>query len=217
MAGSSGHKLLLPQWRADQPPVRKRQRASLTDALLAGEPSERTQALAELDQEVLSKTTIGPYESRLLVWRRICAKWDVPAFPLDDRNVRAVAASLKRGRYRSSEQYFSAAAAHQARRLHMTVPPHIRSIIRDCVRSIRRGLGPSALKDSFDLRCLAPSVLEGSGLFMVQFASCCGCIVGCSLLLHARDRDGFSFVITLGFSGRPFEYASPCPQEFVAG
>ena len=156
MAGSSGHK------RADQPPARKRQRASLTDALWAGEPSERTQAPAELDQEVLSKTTIGPYESRLLVWRRICAKWDVPAFPLDDRNVRAVAASLKRGRYRSSEHYFSAAASHQARRLHMTVPPHIRSIIRDCVRSIRRGLGPSALKDSFDLRCLAPSVLEGS-------------------------------------------------------
>ena len=153
---------VLPQWRADQPPVRKRQRASLSDALRAGEPAERAQALAELDQEVLAKTTVGPYESRLVVWRRLCAKWDVPAFPLDDRNVRAVAASLKRGRYRSSEQYFSAAASHQVRRLHMTVPAHVRSIIRDCVRSVRRGLGPAALKDSFDLRCLAPSVVEGS-------------------------------------------------------
>ncbi|CAE7460584.1 unnamed protein product [Symbiodinium microadriaticum] len=170
LTGPSGHKLLLPQWRADQPPVRKRQRASLSDALRAGEPFERNQALAQLDQEVLAKTTVGPYESRLVVWRRICAKWDVPAFPLDDRNVRAVAASLKRGRYRSSEQYFSAAASHQTRRLHMTVPAHIRSIIRDCVRSIRRGLGPSALKDSFDLRCLAPSVMEGSEFQAVSWS-----------------------------------------------
>ena len=105
-AGSDGSVLLLPQWRADQPPVRKRQRASLQEALLAGEPSNRALALEELDREVLAKTTMGPYESRLLVWRRICAQWEVPAFPLDERNVRAVAASLKRGRYRSSEQYF---------------------------------------------------------------------------------------------------------------
>ena len=106
VAGSSGSSLVLPQWRADQPPVRKRQRASLQEALLAGEPSNRAQALEELDKEVLAKTTMGPYESRILVWRRLCAKWELPAFPLDERNVRAVAASLKRGRYRSSEQYF---------------------------------------------------------------------------------------------------------------
>ena len=82
--------------------------------------------------------------------------------PLDDQNVRAVAASLKRGRYRSAEQYFSAAASFQARRLHSSVPPHIRACMRDCIRSIRRGLGPAALKDSFDLRLLASHVEEGS-------------------------------------------------------
>ena len=146
VAGSSGSSLVLPQWRADQPPVRKRQRASLQEALIAGEPSNRAQALEELDKEVLAKTTMGPYESRILVWRRLCAKWELPAFPLDERNVRAVAASLKRGRYRSSEQYFSAAASFQVRRLHMAVPAHLRAIIRDCIRSVRRGLGPSALK-----------------------------------------------------------------------
>ena len=162
MAGSSGSSLVLPQWRADQPPVRKRQRASLQEALLAGEPSNRAQALEELDKEVLAKTTTGPYESRILVWRRLCAKWELPAFPLDERNVRAVAASLKRGRYRSSEQYFSAAASFQVRRLHMPVPSHLRAIIRDCIRSVRRGLGPSALKDSFDLREISHAVVEGS-------------------------------------------------------
>ena len=111
---------------------------------------------------MLAKTTMGPYESSLLVWCRLCAQWEVPAFPLDERNVRAVAASLKRGRYRSSEQYFSAAASFQVRRLHLAVPSHVRAIIRDCIRSVHRGLGPSALKDSFDLRALSSAVVEGS-------------------------------------------------------
>ncbi|OLP77802.1 hypothetical protein AK812_SmicGene42098 [Symbiodinium microadriaticum] len=132
------------------------------EALLAGEPSNRALALEELDREVLAKTTMGPYESSLLVWCRLCAQWEVPAFPLDERNVRAVAASLKRGRYRSSEQYFSAAASFQVRRLHLAVPSHVRAIIRDCIRSVHRGLGPSALKDSFDLRALSSAVVEGS-------------------------------------------------------
>ncbi|CAE6912109.1 unnamed protein product [Symbiodinium sp. CCMP2592] len=162
VSGSRQGELLMPQWRADQPPVRKRRRASLADALTAGEPSERAKALEELDREVLAKTTIGPYESRILTWRQICAKWELPAFPLDERNVRAVGASLKRGRYRSSEQYFSAAASHQVRRMHTVVPGHIKAMIRDCVRSVRRGLGPSSLKDSFDLWSLASAVVEGS-------------------------------------------------------
>ena len=162
VAGSRRGELLMPQWRSNQPPVRKRRRASLADALLAGEPAERNRALEELDSEVLAKTTVGPYESRILVWRKLCAKWELPAFPLDERNVRAVGASLKRGRYRSSEQYFSAAASYQLRRLHLTVPSHVKAVIRDCVRSVRRGLGPSELKDSFDLWDLAPAVAEGT-------------------------------------------------------
>ena len=75
---------------------------------------------------------VGPYESRILIWHRICAKWELTAFPLDERNVRAVGASLKTGRYRSSAQYFSAAAFYQARRMHTVVPPHVRAIVRDC-------------------------------------------------------------------------------------
>ena len=94
---------------------------------------EKARTLEELDNEILATTTVGPYESRLQVWRRLCVKWEVFAFPLDHENVRAVGASLKRGRYRSAEQYYSAAASFQARRLHSSVPAHIRACMRDCI------------------------------------------------------------------------------------
>ena len=80
LAGPTGPALTLPQWRSDAPPVRKRQSASFNEALRAGEPSERAKALEELDSEILATTTIGPYESRLQVWRRLCAKWEVSPF-----------------------------------------------------------------------------------------------------------------------------------------
>ena len=118
--------------------------------------------MAELDQEILASTTWGPHESRLQVWHKLCSKWEVNAFPLDHTNIRAVGASLKWGRYRSAERYYSAAATFQSRRLHCAVPAHLRASIRDCIRSIRRGLGPAELKDSFDLMQLGPSVREGS-------------------------------------------------------
>ena len=42
------------------------------------------------------------------------------------------------------------------------VEPYVRFIIRDCIRSIRRSLGPSALKDSFDVCALGTLVDESS-------------------------------------------------------
>ncbi|CAE7815603.1 unnamed protein product [Symbiodinium sp. CCMP2592] len=162
LLAAPGDGAVLARHRADLPPVRKRQRASFDLAMQAAAPSERARALQELDDEVLARTTIGPMESRLLVWRRLCEAWEVTAFPLDDKNVRAVGASLKRGRYRSAAQYYSAAVSFQVRRLHIALQPYIKALIRDCVRSIKRGLGPSALKDSFDVCLLAPHVQPGT-------------------------------------------------------
>eukprot|EP00439_Symbiodinium_sp_Y106_P035487 s3692_g4.t1 len=160
--GSGDAPLTLPQQRDDLPPVRKRKRASFADAVAAAAPEERARALQELDDDVLAKSTVGPMESRLLVWRRLCEAWEVPSFPLDEKNIRAVGASLKRGQYRSAAQYYSAAVSFQARRLRLSLPPFAKALIKDCIRSIRRGLGPAALKDSFSLLMLAPHVRDGS-------------------------------------------------------
>eukprot|EP00438_Fugacium_kawagutii_P019770 Skav203660 [mRNA] locus=scaffold2755:70323:71909:- [translate_table: standard] len=66
-------------------------------------------------------------------------------------SVRCSAASMKAGHYRSAHLYFQAAMGYQVRQLGTLVDPLVRSTVRDCVRSIRRGLGPSRLKDSFDV------------------------------------------------------------------
>ena len=81
--GSGGASVVLPRQRDDLPPVRKRKRASFAYA------EERARALQELDDDVLAKSTVGPMESRLLVWRRLCEAWEVPSFPLAEKNIRA--------------------------------------------------------------------------------------------------------------------------------
>ena len=57
--------------------------------------------------------------------------------------------------YRSAAVYFQAILGYQARHLHVAVEPIHRSAIKDAVRSIRRGLGPAGLKDSFDVSYLS--------------------------------------------------------------
>lgn len=57
---------------------------------------------------------------------------------------------MKLGGYRSAAVYFQAVCSHQQRALRTPIPSIIRCCIRDCVRSILRGLGAARLKDSFD-------------------------------------------------------------------
>ena len=61
----------------------------------------------------------------------------------------AVAASLKRGGYRSAKQYFNSALQHQQRHLRQQVEPAVRHAIRDAAWAIWRGLGPDKLQDAF--------------------------------------------------------------------
>ena len=73
--------------------------------------------------------------------------------------IKCIGASLKAGCYRSANLYFQAAINFQLRHLREPVHPLLRSTVRDVVRSIRRGLGPSKLKDGFDPLQLA-NVIE---------------------------------------------------------
>ncbi|CAE6943486.1 unnamed protein product [Symbiodinium sp. CCMP2592] len=66
------------------------------------------------------------------------------------------------GSYRSCAQYFSAVVKHQERELRIPVSDLLSGLIRDCKRSILRGLGPEQLKDSFDVWSLRPLLQESS-------------------------------------------------------
>ena len=137
--------------RGDLPPVgNMSRRASFTLALKAAQPNNRKRALADLDQDVVARSSAPSQESRLRTFRSLAAAWEVAPFPLSVESIRCVAASLKAGGYRSSQLYFQAAINYQLGSIHETVHPLIRSLIRDMNRSIKRGLGPSQLKHGFD-------------------------------------------------------------------
>ncbi|CAE7942077.1 unnamed protein product [Symbiodinium sp. KB8] len=145
-----------PVRRTDLPPMPTRKRASFADSMAAARPENRESAMKRLHQDVLAQTTQGPLSSRVKTWHEWCRAWGVLPFPLDANNISCAAASMKAGSYRSCAQYFSAAIKHQERNLHIRVDDVLRQLIKDCRRSILRGLGPESLKDAFDVAALRP-------------------------------------------------------------
>ena len=143
-------------FRRDLPVQRSGQhRASLTAALVAAHPNNRRESLRLFEQDILANSTNPSQDSRVKTYKSICRAWQVEAFPLTLESIRCFGASLKAGGYRSAAVYFQAVLGYQARHLQVAVDPIHRSAIKDAVRSIRRGLGPAGLKDSFDVSYLS--------------------------------------------------------------
>ena len=126
-------------------------RASLAAALEAAQPNQRQKSLEALDQDVLARSTAPSVEARLRTYLAVCRAWEVDPWPLSAENVRAFAASLKQGGYKSAGAYFQVICTYQQRELRTPVPQLLRQCIRDYLRSIQRGLGVDKLKDSFNL------------------------------------------------------------------
>ena len=152
ITGRSDHPVL---W---QPESLAGSRASFTLALQAAEPNQRKRSLEDLERDVLAQSTRPSQESRVRTFLAICTAWEVVPFPLTPECVKAVGASLKAGRYRSSHLYFQAAINHQIRRYGLTVEPFIRALIKDVNRSVKRGLGPARLKAGFSIFSIAALV-----------------------------------------------------------
>ena len=133
-------------------------KASLTLALAAAQPNQRKRSLEALDADVLAHSTKPANDSRLRTFLALCGAWQVQAFPLSPICIRCVGASFKAGGYRSAGVYFQTAVGHQMRVYGTPVSPFIRSLIRDVVRSVRRGLGPASLKTGFDVAVLGKMV-----------------------------------------------------------
>lgn len=133
-----------------QPPCRV-QRASLPAALAAAQPNERQKSLDALDADVLARST-NPMQIRTFL--AICRAWEVEPCPLTVTNIRFFGASMKLGGYRSAAVYYQAVCSHQQPCLRTPIPSIIKCCVRDCVRSILRGLGATKLKDSFNALCI---------------------------------------------------------------
>lgn len=137
--------------RADMPVLRDTGRASLALALQAASANNREKALRDLESAVLAPSTAPAVASRVSVYQEICKAWNVAPWPVSHESLRSFAASLKAGHYRSSSLYFSTIFSFQQRTMAIPVDKILSALAKDYNRSITRGMGPSKLKDAFDL------------------------------------------------------------------
>eukprot|EP00435_Cladocopium_sp_Y103_P067877 s392_g30.t1 len=147
--------------RWDCPKPVEHGRASMAKALEAASVNNRKRALEELDEGVLAATTRPAIDSRVRVYEEICKAWEVASWPITYDSLRCFAASLKRGQYRSANLYFQAIFGHQQRVLTAPVDDFLRQASKNFCRSITRGMGPSRLKDSFDVALLGRLATPG--------------------------------------------------------
>ena len=93
-------------------------------------------------------------DSRWQLWTRLAKQWDLP-LPITADRVRAVRASLKRGKYWSSRQVFSVARQQRVALVKQALTSDAELLIKQTLRSIVRGLGPPTLKDAFTIEGLS--------------------------------------------------------------
>ena len=88
---SSRTTLLAPALGVDLPAVPVRPRADQAGAFAAAQPEARESALQLLKEDFLARSTVGPVQSRLLLWSQLCAAWDLRPYPLLHESISAVA------------------------------------------------------------------------------------------------------------------------------
>ena len=76
-----------PGGRADLPVAAPSRRASFAVALQAADPNNRQQALQNLKNDMMSRSTNPASDARVQTYMSVCRAWDVTSFPLDTTNV----------------------------------------------------------------------------------------------------------------------------------
>ena len=142
-----------PETRQDLPRSNPSTGGSLKRALDAAQANQADRSLKAFREDVWARSNSHPHNSRVKTWEAIARAWLLPAWPLTPELVERVGASLKAGGYKSAKLYFSAARREHVVR-HGEIPIEVELSMKDAIRSIERGLGPSKLKDSFDLTLL---------------------------------------------------------------
>ena len=135
--------MMLPL-RKDTPVLNLTARGSMVKALASGEPASREDTLRKLHDEQLAGSGHNPRRSRWNTWVRLHRNWmgpSVPPLPLTLDSIAAVLGQLKRGQYRSADDYMSVAKDHHLR--HHEWSTMLGRQARVCVRSALRGIGPS--------------------------------------------------------------------------
>ena len=133
----SPQRTALPGLRSGAPGRLDRQLARLPAVL---SESDRVAALEALDRDILAESTHRSNEARLRTISSALSLWGMPMWPPTAASWKALAATLKAGRYASAALYFSAYRVAAERRGYVLDDLCIRSI-KDYTRSCLRGIG----------------------------------------------------------------------------
>ena len=130
-------RVALPGLRADAPGRLARRFVGLPRVL---DEESRARALEELDRDILATTTNRTTAARLRTIQSALTLWGIPMWPPTPTSFKALAATLKMGRYSSAPIYLSAYRVEAERRGYVMDALATRSI-KDYTRSCLRGLG----------------------------------------------------------------------------
>ena len=125
--------------RADAPGRAAPKRGALPDL---SSSESRVLALEELQRDFVSASGRGPAESRLRTVQHMLGLWGLHPLPPTQQHVLALGATLKKGGYRSPEQYLSTYKVWAERQGFAFDAPTLRALA-DAKRSATRGIGGS--------------------------------------------------------------------------
>ena len=95
-----------------------------------------------------------PREASWKTWCSMAGAWNLPPISLTEELVIKVGASFKAGHYKSPQNYFSRALQEHRQMTKQRPSPFVQSLIKNVIRSITRGAGHTAFKDSFEVELL---------------------------------------------------------------
>jgi len=141
------------------PVSRPTKRGRLGEALGAMAGPARERALQSLGNGFYARTTRGP---RAAVWTtisKILERGFREALPLDEPKLLLLAAALKEGGYRAAMSYLYRAKQEHVRAGY-SWSEALQDVLKLCVRSVTRGLGPGKSASAFLLEEVAKKRLE---------------------------------------------------------
>ena len=113
-----------------------RPRAEIRSAhdTLFGRRLHAEEALRDFRENVYARSARRPNDARWTTWCKICEAWKIDPVPLSTYVIEKVGASLRKGGYRSSAQYFSRARKEHVQVTGMPVPAPVEIAIRDAIK-----------------------------------------------------------------------------------
>ena len=137
--------------RRDITPVNQAKRGNLKMAILASYDTNRKRTQQELTDQFYAASTQDPRGSQWKTWCTMAHAWGLLPIPITDELVLAIGASMKHGKYRSSKNYFLRAQQEHRDNINEPLSDKTLALITRVIRSINRGIGPTPLKNSFEV------------------------------------------------------------------